>query len=61
MMLVLSRKNGQQIKIGDQITLVVKRIRGNTVSIGVKAPPDMKVLRSEIEDQDKGQEGHRYE
>ena len=50
-MLVLSRKKGQQIKIGDNITVVVRRIKGNQVSIGIEAPREVKVWRREVYDQ----------
>lgn len=47
-MLVLSRKVGQQIKIRDDITIVVQRISGNRVSIGIEAPPECPILRGEL-------------
>lgn len=47
-MLVLSRKIGQQIRIGDQITLTVVKSKGNTVRIGIEAPKDVRVVRAEL-------------
>lgn len=47
-MLVLTRKLQQQIKIGDQITVTVLRVKGNTVRIGVAAPRDVRVTRGEL-------------
>lgn len=47
-MLVLSRKVGERIVIGDNITLVVSRVSGNRVAIGIEAPPEMKILRGEM-------------
>lgn len=47
-MLVLSRKVGERIVIGDDITLVVSRISGNRVSIGIEAPSNVKVIRGEL-------------
>ena len=47
-MLVLSRKLQQQIKIGDQITVTVLRVKGNTVRIGVQAPREVRVIRGEL-------------
>lgn len=47
-MLVLTRKLQQQIKIGDQITVTVLRVKGNTVRIGVAAPRDVRVIRGEL-------------
>ena len=47
-MLVLSRKSGQSIKIGDTITVVIHRISGNRVTIGLEAPRDMRIIRGEL-------------
>lgn len=47
-MLVLSRKEGERIVIGEGITLVVSRIAGNRVSIGIEAPKDVTVVRGEL-------------
>jgi carbon storage regulator CsrA len=46
--LVLTRKFQQQIKIGDQITVTVLRVKGNTVRIGVDAPREVRVVRGEL-------------
>ncbi|PQO34311.1 carbon storage regulator [Bremerella cremea] len=48
-MLVLSRKIGDSIKIGDNIEIVINRISGNRVTIGVDAPKDVRILRGEVE------------
>lgn len=48
-MLVLSRKRGQHLTIGDNITVAVSRITGNRVTLAVLAPKDTKVLRGELE------------
>jgi carbon storage regulator CsrA len=47
-MLVLTRKLQQQIKIGEQITVTVLRIKGNTVRVGVSAPREVRVVRGEL-------------
>jgi carbon storage regulator len=48
-MLVLSRKVGERIQIGDQITVTVVRINGpNGVRLGIDAPPEMAVVREEL-------------
>jgi len=47
-MLVLSRKLNETIQIGDQITLRVVQIRGNRVRLGIEAPADVRVIRSEL-------------
>lgn len=51
-MLVLSRKQGQQIQIGDDITIIINKIRGNTVSVAIKAPNDLKIIRTELPKKD---------
>jgi carbon storage regulator len=47
-MLVLSRKEGERIVIGENITLVVSKVSGNRVTIGIEAPKDVKVVRGEL-------------
>lgn len=47
-MLVLSRKEGEKLLIGDNITLVVSKISGNRVTLGVEAPADVKIFRGEL-------------
>jgi carbon storage regulator len=47
-MLVLSRKPGERILIGDQITLTVVRIGPNNVRLGIEAPREMNIVREEL-------------
>jgi carbon storage regulator len=47
-MLVLSRKVGQKIVLGDQVTITINRISGGRVSLGITAPPGVRVVRSEL-------------
>lgn len=47
-MLILTRKPGESIYIGDKIIITVSEIKGNQVRIGIKAPPDMRIFREEI-------------
>jgi len=47
-MLVLSRKTGQGIRIGDAIRIMVVAIDGQFVRIGIEAPPSSKILRDEL-------------
>jgi carbon storage regulator len=47
-MLVLSRKVGERILIGDQITVTVVRITGGGVRLGIEAPSEMAVIREEL-------------
>jgi carbon storage regulator CsrA len=46
-MLVLSRKESECIRIGEQIVVTIKAIRGNRVIVGIEAPPDVKVYRDD--------------
>ncbi len=47
-MLVLSRKPGESLVIGDSIFIRVSEIRGNRVKLCIDAPSDVRVLRSEV-------------
>lgn len=47
-MLVLSRKPGEKILIGDQVAVTVVRIGPNTVRIGIEAPRNMNIVREEL-------------
>jgi carbon storage regulator len=47
-MLVLSRKVGERIVIGENITLVVKRVAGHRVTLGIEAPQSVHVVRGEL-------------
>lgn len=49
-MLVLSRKKGESIVIGDNIVLTVVEVRGDKVRLGVEAPLEVPVHRKEISD-----------
>ncbi|HWL07365.1 MAG TPA: carbon storage regulator [Planctomicrobium sp.] len=47
-MLVLSRKPGERILIGEDIAVTVVRIGPNTVRIGIEAPRTMNIVRDEL-------------
>ena len=47
-MLVLSRKTGERIHIGDDIIIEVRRVAGNRVSLAFEAPTDVRILRGEL-------------
>ena len=47
-MLVVSRKIGQRILIGDKITVTVIKVSGGGVRIGIDAPDEMPVMREEL-------------
>jgi carbon storage regulator len=50
-MLVLTRKNGESIKIGDEIEITIISAKNDQVKIGIKAPKEVEILRKEIYDQ----------
>lgn len=46
-MLVVSRKVGEKLLIGGNVVVVIHRIAGNRVTIGVEAPSEVQILRGE--------------
>jgi carbon storage regulator CsrA len=48
-MLVLSRKVGERIHVGENIVLEIRRIAGNRVTLALDAPRDVRILRGELE------------
>jgi carbon storage regulator CsrA len=48
-MLVLSRKVGERIHVGDNIVLEIRRIAGNRVTLALEAPREVRILRGELE------------
>jgi carbon storage regulator len=57
-MLILTRRIGESITIGSDITVTVMGIKGTQVRVGIAAPKDVAVLREEIADR-ANQEGSR--
>ncbi len=49
-MLILTRRVGETLMIGDEIEVTVLGVKGNQVRVGVKAPKDVSVHREEIYD-----------
>ncbi len=48
-MLVLSRKVGERIHVGENITVEIRRIAGNRVTLALDAPRNVRILRGELE------------
>ncbi len=48
-MLVLSRKESERIMLGDSIVLTIVRVSGDRVRLGIEAPADMLILRTELD------------
>lgn len=49
-MLVLSRNKGQEIVIGEDISIVILEVRGERVRVGIDAPAEIPVHRREVKD-----------
>lgn len=47
-MLILTRKIGESLMVGDEVTISVLGVKGNQVRIGIDAPKDIQVHREEI-------------
>jgi carbon storage regulator len=47
-MLVLSRKVGERVVIGDRIVVTVLEVKGRQVRLGFEAPPDVQIWRGEL-------------
>jgi carbon storage regulator len=46
-MLVITRKENEAILVGENIRIIVVKIRGKQVRLGIEAPPDLLILREE--------------
>ncbi len=49
-MLVLTRKSDESINLGDNITITVVEIKGNSVRLGIEAPSGLRIYRKELYD-----------
>jgi carbon storage regulator len=58
-MLILTRRVGETLMVGDDITVTVLGVKGNQVRIGVNAPRDVAVHREEIYDRIKEEQDTR--
>jgi carbon storage regulator len=47
-MLVITRRSGERVVLGDDITITVLEISGSTVRLGIEAPTEIRVYRHEI-------------
>lgn len=47
-MLVLTRKEGEELKMGDDIIIRVLSVSGNRIKVGVLAPDNVRVMRGEL-------------
>ncbi|MDR3295280.1 MAG: carbon storage regulator [Clostridiales Family XIII bacterium] len=47
-MLVISRKPGEKLRIGDSVSLTILSVSGDKIALGVDAPRDISILRGEL-------------
>lgn len=47
-MLVLTRKKGESIQIGNDIEITITQIKGDQVKVGIKAPKNVEIHRKEV-------------
>lgn len=47
-MLILTRRSGEGVRIGEDVRIVILEIKGNQVKIGIEAPEDTQVHRDEV-------------
>jgi carbon storage regulator len=47
-MLVLSRKVGERLVIGDDIVLIVNKVAGNRITLAIDAPTNVRIIRGEL-------------
>ena len=62
-MLILTRKSGESLMIGEDISVTVLGVKGNQVRIGINAPKDISVHREEVFDKikDKSEEDNSWD
>ena len=47
-MLILTRKPGESLYIGDNVKVTIVEIKGNQIRVGIDAPPELRIYREEI-------------
>ena len=57
-MLILTRRVGETVMIGNEVTVTVLGVKGNQVRVGVNAPKDVAVHREEIYERIKREQDH---
>jgi carbon storage regulator len=58
-MLILTRRAGESLMIGDEVTVTILGVKGQQVRIGINAPKDVAVHREEIFERIKEEEGNK--
>lgn len=59
-MLILTRRVGETLMIGDDITVTVLSVKGNQVRVGVSAPRELPVHREEVYDRIRGEQAATF-
>lgn len=54
-MLIVTRKLGQAVRVGDDVRVVVMEVRGKQVRLGIEAPADVQIYREEISEAERAQ------
>ena len=52
-MLILTRRIGESLNIGDHIEISIVKVKGNQIVLGIEAPGEISVVRSELLSEDK--------